>query len=230
MAFDGFPVAGLQFLADLADNNDRDWWQANKKRYEQDLLGPGKAFVTAVGDKLRKIRPEIQSEPKVNGTIFRMNRDTRFSKDKTPYKTHFDMMFFEGAGRSRECAGLFMRITPEVVMIGSGKHGFMGPELAAYRERVAADDTGSALVAAISKAEEKGYELGGAHYKRVPRGCDPEHPRAELLRHNAMWMGRDFSPPPQELHSAAYLDWTAGILKDLQDLHGWVVDLVESVK
>lgn len=230
MAFEGFPESGLRFLSDLADNNDREWWQANKKRYERDLLAPGKAFVAEVGDRLRSIRPAIQSEPKVNGAIFRMNRDTRFSKDKTPYKTHFDMMFFEGSGRTRECAGLFMRITPDVVMVGSGKHGFAGPELAAYRERVADDDKGGALVSAIAKAEERGYELGGSHYKRVPKDYPADHARAELLKHNALHVGREVAPPPPELQSAAFLDWTAAVLSDVVEIHGWVVDLVESLK
>ena len=83
-AFDGFPKTATTFLKGLAKNNSKAWFDANRADYESGLLEPCKDFVVAIGPKLAKIAPDIHAEPKVSGSIMRINRDTRFSKDKTP--------------------------------------------------------------------------------------------------------------------------------------------------
>src|SRR5210317_2244799 len=93
--FPGFPRAARRFLADLAANNDRAWFNDHKDVYKEQLVAPALDFVTVMGRKLARTAPEVVADPRSNGSgsLFRIYRDTRFSKDKTPYKTHLSMHF-----------------------------------------------------------------------------------------------------------------------------------------
>jgi uncharacterized protein (TIGR02453 family) len=98
--FAGFPPATLRFLGDLAENNTKAWFDEHRADYESNWVAPAKAFVSAAGEALTDLAPRIEAQPRVNGSIFRVNRDTRFSKDKSPYKDHLDFWFWEGERRS----------------------------------------------------------------------------------------------------------------------------------
>ena len=103
--FTGFPQDGLQFLAELEENNERPWFEANKARFEEGLLQPAVAFVEIIGKRLQEeISAGIQYDPRTNGSgsLMRIYRDTRFSKDKTPYKTHLDGLFWSGEEVQRD--------------------------------------------------------------------------------------------------------------------------------
>lgn len=93
--FSGFPREGISFLADLAGNNNREWFQANKKLFHEQLQKPAQQFVISLGLRLQEISPGIRFDPSTNGSgsLMRIYRDTRFSKDKTPYKTNISMAF-----------------------------------------------------------------------------------------------------------------------------------------
>lgn len=227
--FSGFPQAGLDFLRGLAADNSKTYFDAHRSTYDKDLMEPAKAFVVAVGDELRRrVSPGIHAEPKVNGSIFRINRDTRFSKDKTPYKTGLDLIFWEGPGRSREMPGFYFRLAPadEAVYWGAGMHGFPKDALGPYRDAVADDKSGTALVNAIDAVERTGATVGGADgWKRVPKGYDAESPRADLLRHNGLFAGTD-EPIPGEARSAAFAPWLAERLAPLAPIHRWLLDNV----
>ena len=224
-AFSGFPSAGLDFLAGLAADNSKRYFDAHRETYEKSLLEPARDFVVALGDELeRRISPGIHAEPRVNGSIFRINRDTRFSRDKTPYKTHLDLFFWEGAGRSRECPGFFFRLGPDVLLLGAGLHRFDGRLLDAYRDAVAADAPGRALETALADAARGGgVEIGGKSYKRVPQGFDPAHPRAELLKHDGLYVWTE-TAPPKVVQEAGLVTWCAGRYERLTPVHRWIVD------
>src|SRR3954447_22394621 len=145
-AFAGFPREGLEFLAGLVEDNSRAYFDAHRDVYEEALLAPAKAFVAALGEQLHaRIAPGLRAEPRVNGSILRINRDTRFTSDKRPYKEHLDFWFWEGDGPSRERPGLFIRLRPETVQLGAGMHHFERPVLEAYRAAVGDERTGRAL-------------------------------------------------------------------------------------
>ena len=126
--FTGFPAETPRFLGDLAGNNNKAWFDANRAAYDEYWVAPAKQFVDAVGEALVDIAPRIEAQPRVNGSIFRVNRDIRFSKDKRPYKEHLDFWFWEGE-RKRAVSGFFMRITPP-------------PSWASEREPTASTKTG----------------------------------------------------------------------------------------
>ncbi len=189
-AFEGFPAEGLAFLDELAANNNRDWFHDNKQRYIDLLRDPAIALVIAIGEKLKTISPDIVYDTRTNGagSLMRVNRDTRFSPDKTPYKDHVDMVFWEGPEKKMQNPSFGFRIRREDMGMYAGMHGFDKDMLAAYRLAVADDDLGVELLEAVSAVESAGdYEIGGEHYKRVPRGYDADHPRAKWLKHNGLF-------------------------------------------
>ena len=156
MSFAGFPRELIDFLSELRKNNDREWFQAHRGEYESFLFEPAREFVVAIGDCLSKLGSDIHAEPRVRGSIFAINRDVRFSKDKTPYKTHLELWFWQGDGPSRERPGYFFRLTPESLTLGAGMHGFSDATLERYRNAVLDPITGGKLEA-VANTEQPGH-------------------------------------------------------------------------
>ena len=116
--FSGFPEKTVSFLCGLAAHNDREWFAAHKKEYETEVLEPAKAFVRAMGERLRRLSPQIKAEPRTDGSLFRLYRDTRFSPDKSPYKTNLGIFFWEGGGPRMDCPGYYFHLEPPNLMLG----------------------------------------------------------------------------------------------------------------
>jgi uncharacterized protein (TIGR02453 family) len=224
--FTGLAAETLEFLAKLEANNTKEWFDEHRDDYQAHYLEPARELVTALGAELQALTPAIQSEPRVNGSIFRINRDVRFSKDKSPYKPHIDLWFWEGKGRSAgEASGYFFRLRAGSVHLGAGMHGFDKRRLGKYRAAVDADDPGARLAAIVARARADKLTVGGAHYKRVPKGHDPDHPRAELLRHNALFAAIE-EPVPASIHSRRFVSWCMTRFKKAEPVHRWLVDEV----
>lgn len=220
--FTGFPAAGAAFLADLVANNDKAWFDANRSGWDDALLAPAKAFVLAAGARLREFAPEVEVEPRVNGSIARINRDVRFSADKSPYKDHLDIMFWVGAKRTQADSLFFWRLTPAELILGAGTHAFSPDALARYRDAVADDTRGAELVSLVSELEAAGHRIGGEHYKRVPRGYSVEGEREPLIRHNALWAARH-EPHPPLLSDAGLVDYCTDYWRQVAPLHRWIL-------
>jgi uncharacterized protein (TIGR02453 family) len=187
--FSGFPRQGLQFLADLGKNNNRDWFEAHKGDYRSYVLEPAQAFVFALGERLRLLSPQISYDTRTNGSgsIMRIYRDLRFSKDKTPYHPNLRIIFWEGGGKKTENPGFFFGMDAAGAALYGGMHTFPRPMLGAYQDAAADDDLGRQLEAALVSVGRGGdYAVGGEQYKRVPRGFDPGHSRADLLRYKGL--------------------------------------------
>ena len=225
MAFDGFSRAALRFLAELEQHNDRAWFHAHRDEYERELLEPARDFVEAMGVELARRGIDVNADPRVGGSIFRINRDTRFAKDKRPYKTHLDLWFWEGAGKSRDRPGYWFRLTPEQLLLGAGMHRFDRTMLERYRETVADERQGRALAAAVAEIEERGLGLGGRNYKRIPAGYDVPADRADLLRHDGLYAWVEFRPPPAEVYTAGFPAFCAARYERLRPVQDWLVAL-----
>jgi uncharacterized protein (TIGR02453 family) len=222
-AFAGFPREGLEFLEGLAKDNTREYFDIHRDTYQSALLQPAKDFVVALGEELQaRVAPGIRAEPRINGSILRINRDTRFSADKRPYKEHVDFWFWEGDAPSRERPGLFMRLRPATVTLGAGMHRFEPPALAAYRAAVADESAGRALESALSDATGlRGVSVGGRQYKRVPREFGADHPRADLLRHGALYVSGDWKLP-RSVSGPAFVGWAAERLERVAPVERWL--------
>ncbi len=219
-----FSARTLGFLAGLSEHNDRDWFTAHRADYDEALMAEAKAFVSAMGEALEAHTPDVHAEPRDNGSIFRINRDTRFSKDKRPYKDHLDMMFWVGEGRSRERPGFFFRLTTDKVHLGAGKHMLDKGELQRFRDAVAGP-AGEELQGLVEGLRTAGYEVGNSHYKRVPRGYDADHPRADLLRFNALFAGAD-ADHPVSLGDGGFVAWCDERFQATRPLLAWMVEHV----
>jgi uncharacterized protein (TIGR02453 family) len=221
--FAGFPREGFALLADLATDNTREFFDAHRATYESALLEPAKGLVTALGEQLQaRVSPGIRAEPRVNGSILRITRDTRFTTDKRPYKEHVDIWFWEGDAPSRERPGLSVRLRPATVVLSAGIHRFEPAALAAYRAAVDDDRSGEALEVAIDDAMMlRGVKLGGQAYKRVPRAFDPDHPRAELLRHGALYVSGEWKLP-RAASGPGFVGWVADRLEQIAPVERWL--------
>ena len=181
-AFVHFPEATRQFLAGIAANNEKAWFEENRALYEAGYVEAGKAFVTAIAPRLTAISPGVHAEPRINGSIMRVNRDVRFSKDKRPYKTHLDFWFWHGEKKGWACPGFYLRVTPEAVFIGTGMHGFDKETLDSFRHSVVLPRSGKALVEAVESVKVAGpYAIGEQTRKRPPKGFETEPERAPFL-------------------------------------------------
>lgn len=221
----GVPDETIAFLTALRRNNDKAWFDAHRDDYERVWLAPARDLVEAFGDELRRFAPDVRAEPRVNRSIFRINRDTRFSKDKTPYKDHLDLWFWEGERRGA-VSGFYLRITPEQVGVGVGAHRFDRQHLHAYRDRLADPQAGARLLAIVDDLDGAGFPVHGEHYKRVPRGYDPDdEDRARLLRFNALWSATD-TDHPGIMGNRRFIGWCVRRWERQAPLHRWLVDEV----
>lgn len=189
--FQGFPADGLRFLKELEENNDKVWFEANKERFKRELQGPAVDFVEVVGQRLQAVNPAIRYDLRTNGggSLMRIYRDTRFSKDKTPYKTAVAGMWWEGEGKKTTAPAFGFQILHNGIGLVAGMFGFDKHQLQAYREGVADDEKGADLERIITEIELDGdYEVLREHYKKVPRGYPADHPRERLLRFNALYV------------------------------------------
>ncbi len=222
-AFAGFPKEATTFLKGLAKNNTKAWFDAHRSDYDDHLMEPAKRFVEEIGPLLAKFAPGIHAEPKVTGSIMRINRDTRFSKDKTPYKTYLGLWFWQGKGKSRECPGFYFGLSGDELTLGAGMHMFGPRQLAAYRAALVEPEAGAEVRKAIKAVQKvKGLALHGQHYKNVPRGFDAEHPNAALLKHNALYFGAT-TKVPAALHTAKGPAHCAAFYKQVWPLQKWLV-------
>jgi uncharacterized protein (TIGR02453 family) len=224
--FQGFAPELLTFFDRLAANNRRDWFQAHRDEYEAYFLEPARQLVTELGHLLPRLGPDIVAEPKVHGSILAITRDTRFSTDKTPYKTHLDLWFPQGDGPApqRERPGYFFRLTTQHLILGAGMHAFSAEgALERYRQAVLDPVRGAQLEAA---AERVGIDrVRGCTYKRVPRGLPADHPRADWLRHSGLYAEID-QPLPAELYTPALPEVCFEQFARLEPLQRWLVDLL----
>jgi uncharacterized protein (TIGR02453 family) len=223
--FEGFSKGTSAFLADLAAHNDRAWFAENRARYEAELLERQRLFVDAVGGAFAGLDPRVQCVPSVDRSIFRINRDTRFSHDKSPYKTHSDLWFWIGNDR-KTAPGYFMRIHPAGLWVGCGAHRLEPGQLARLRGAIVAPASGGELQALLGSLATDGYEVGEATLKRVPAGFSADAPRAELLRYTVVHAIKKFEPAPVEFESAAFVPWCMGRFERVKPLVDWLVQHV----
>jgi len=225
--FDGFADRDARFFRSLARNQRRDWFEAHRREYEQGWLAPMKALLGEIRDR---IDPMLPHHPLGAPKVFRIHRDVRFAKDKSPYKTHIGgYVPLEGTGNGPSgVTALYAHIGATEVFVASGQYMMDPPQLARFREAVQDERRGPEIVAILRKLRRAGF-VPGSHdvLQRVPRGIDPDHPRADLLKRKGLIVS--FPALPRELLTTRQLvNWLAAHVKRTVPLVGWLAALGDS--
>jgi uncharacterized protein (TIGR02453 family) len=180
--FTGFSKDTVAFLAELAMNNDRDWFKANQTRYEQRVRSPALAFIRAMAPHLAKVTKHfVAVDKKVGGSLMRVQRDTRFGANKEPYKTNVGIQFRHLVGKDVHAPGFYFHIDPDRVFAGVGLWHPEPEALRGVRERVVAKP--KEYERAVNAAEFAAkFTIGGSTLVRPPQGFDPNHPLIDVLK------------------------------------------------
>ena len=177
-----FRPALFAFLRDLAANNNRDWFEANRSRYEQHLLHPAQQFITEFAPRLRRISRHFNADPRPGkGTLFRIYRDVRFSKDKSPYKSWVGIQFRHHSAKDAHAPGFYMHLEPGNIMAGAGIWHPDTKTANRIRDAIVENSAGWTRASRGKKFAER-FAMGGDGLKRPPRGYDPEHPLIDDLK------------------------------------------------
>ncbi len=187
-----FSKETLRFLEELEANNERAWFEANKARYEQDVLDVALHFIAAMQAPLGKLAPHFTAAPtRVGGSLMRIYRDTRFAADKSPYKTNIGIQFRHENAKDVHSPGYYVHIHPREVFVGVGMWRPDSESLRRIRERIVAKP--QEWRRAVSGAGfRRRFELAGESLVRPPRGFDANHPMIDDIRRKSFIAVCDF--------------------------------------
>jgi uncharacterized protein (TIGR02453 family) len=198
--FAGFPREGFRFLAALEQNNNRAWFEAHRAVHESALVAPALAFVQELGASLRDTGARVTPEPRLGGSLFRLQRDVRFSRDKTPYKTHVGIRLRDPAlGSSAACVGpvYYVELDSRRFLLGVGTKVFDPATLRAYRRAIGKPDVSARLGRIRQRALDSGCEIVGELTKRVPPGVSKDLADDDLARGKGFFVRRQIAVPRQ---------------------------------
>ena len=182
MEFSRFEPTIFQFLEELADNNNRSWFNENKWRYDQEVLAPCQAFIRAFRPRLKEISPFfVASDRRSGGSLMRVYRDTRFARDKTPYKTNVGIQFRHEMGRDVHAPGFYVHIAPDECFLAVGVWRPDRASLGRIRQAIV-DEPDRWRRATGDRKFREYFELAGDRLKRPPRGFPTDHPFVEDLK------------------------------------------------
>ncbi len=220
---DKFPFNTINFLKKLSKNNNKEWFKNHKIEYERDFLLPAKIVVIEIGSFLKKSFPNIIAEPQINKSIFRLNRDVRFSKNKKPYKTNLGIYFWQGKRKKLECSGFYFHIEPDTFLIAAGFYIFPNDVLKKYRNTLLQLDRNSELYKIINRLQKKGFSIEEKKYKRLPKDFSPDHPFADLSLHSGLYAMYETNNLDQ-FRKVDIIEFSKSIMKEMMPLHKWIVD------
>ena len=200
--FKGWPEDFQRFFIGLELDNSKKYFEANRRTYEDSVKGPMAAL-------LESLEPDFGP-----GKVFRANRDIRFSKDKSPYKTNIAADVGMGA------RGGYLSLDARGFTVATGRYMMSPEEIAKFRKKVAADGSGAQLAAIVSRLEKSGYDIGGEELKRVPPPWPQDHPRAELLRRKSLYVWKNYGLKPW-LGSSSARKYVVKTWTDAQPLNDW---------
>lgn len=202
----------FEFLGELAADNRRAWFDDNKSRYEHHVKEAAFGFISDFGPHLREISPHFRAIPKaVGGSLFRIYRDTRFSKDKTPYKTHVGIHFRHAQAKDAHAPGFYLHLDPAGCFAGVGIWRPPSKALKKIREHIVAEP-GGWVAARDDETFRASFDLRGDRLKTAPRGFDKDHELIDDLRRKDFVGVAELTR--QQILSDGFLDVFAGLCRD----------------
>jgi uncharacterized protein (TIGR02453 family) len=222
-----FTAELFAFLRELADDNDRDWFVANKARFEQHVREPLLQFIGDFAPKLEKISDHMVADPrKQGGSMFRINRDIRFSKDKRPYKENVGAHFRHEAGKDAHAPGFYLHLEPGRVFCGGGIWHPDGPALLAIRTAIVEDSAGwKKVLGGRPFKRDFGGAIAGDSLKRPPRGFDADHPYIDDIKRKDFFALAELDE--QQVLEPGFIDVFAGLCKSASGLTGFLAKALD---
>jgi uncharacterized protein (TIGR02453 family) len=229
MAFEGFSKDFFKFFRELAKNNERAWFEANKERYRAEVIAPLSDFIAALAPRLAKISPHFRADPRPNGgSMFRIHRDVRFAKDKSPYKTHAAAHFRHDRAKDAHAPGFYLHLAPKEVMFGGGVWMADPPALAKIRTAIAEDakawekaKSAKSVVATFGGLSQRGDAL-----TRPPKGFDAAHPMIEDIKRKSFFVIHESSEA--EAASPAFVSAVAKAYADASPVMRFLCEAVDA--
>lgn len=218
-----FSKKSVDFLSDIRENNNKEWFENHRYIYDEVILNPSRAFVVEFGEHLQALVPTIKAVPKINGSLFRIFRDVRLSKDKTPLKSRIGIVFWQGTGKRLQSASFYLHFSPDELLFASGIRGFSKDSLAGYREYIKDERHAKDLEAIMIALKKEGYKFPEPRYKRYPRGFDKDMPYAHLSLYSAMFAYKVVDP--ERIYHDSLIDEAFKIYEDLLPLQQWIYEM-----
>lgn len=211
MRFEGFGDAAVEFYDGLLADNSKAYWNDNLAIYREHVRAPMEAL-------LAELEPEF-GPGFGKGKVFRPHRDVRFSRDKSPYKTHCGAVIEQGRGGG----AYYVEISAEGVLVAGGCYHTESDQLARFRAAVDSEIHGQRLRELIDGLDSAGWEIAGSALRTRPRGFGADHPRLDLLRHRTLYAARSWGPD-ETLHERSCLDRVRESWLAVRELNQWCAD------
>ncbi len=191
--FTGFSSETFSFLAGLGYHNERSWFEEHKSEYERFVVNPALALIAEMDSVVKAISPHYRGVPKkMGGSLMRIYRDTRFSRDKTPYKTNIGIQFRHESAKDVHAPGWYVHLDLSSCFMGAGTWHPEPDDLNRLRQAIA--EKPESYSRALEETKESGMTLGGESLVKMPRGYDPAHPLAAEIRRKDFILTTDLDP------------------------------------
>ncbi len=193
--FNGLPSDYFKFFNELKKNNNREWFNDNKQRFRESVQEPLASFVEVMAPRLKKISKHIVADPRLNGgSVFRIYKDVRFSKDKTPYKTHGAVQFRHALGKDAHAPGFYVHLATDEVFYGGGIWSPPSPNLLKIREAIRDKDKAWGKATGDAAFKKRFGGVRGDQLTRPPRGFTPEDPYIDDIRRKSFFAMAEANP------------------------------------
>ncbi len=211
--FQGFSPELIRFFAELEKNNSKKWFNEHRDIYEQHVKQAMLNFVSAMGERFAEISPEIVADPRINGSVYRIYRDIRFSKNKLPYKTHTAAVFYHRYGKKHEFPGFYFQISHKGITWAAGHFKISTEQLERIRNFLGRNPQMWKAITEESQFVQRFGSVYGEKLQRPPKGFDASHPAIEALKLK-QFLIRYEEPPESHLNDPGIVEQTLRIYQD----------------
>jgi uncharacterized protein (TIGR02453 family) len=224
--FNGFSPSFLRFFRELSKNNNREWFKANKVRFQKDVQAPMSDFIAALAPRLEKVSPHYVADPRPNGgSMFRIYRDMRFSKDKKPYKENAGVHLRHARGKDAHAPGFYIHLSPKDIFYGGGIWYPPSPHLKKIREAIRDDPGAWKKVATNKRILEQCGGVEGIGLTCPPRGFDEDMAFIEDIKRKSFFAMQ--SAKPKSIESPEFLKEVHEAMKTAKPLMKFVCDAID---